>query len=295
MNELDNEAWPPEKAPPQVDGSTVDDESALAFEIAAMRVRASWDELEAPEAPAAGPVAAAAADPFAPIVLAGDPFAPLPAAPAAAPVAPASAASPNAAADTAPMVFLQVTPAARSRGFDEPAPAPSFLPKKRLNNAAIAAIVGAVAVVGAIWLFSGGAPKEAAQEPTPTDPSALNASGRVEVPTPAPGADARLATQAGATRPTSATEAERPLAAAPSVRPSIEPIVKPLAASSFDAKRNNKRSSASAAQARPQRHESVASARPPKRKTGESARPAAPARDDAAKRKGTGFVSANPY
>src|SRR4051794_35168680 len=125
MSDLENDAWPHDKALPEADSPALDDQAALAFEIAAMRVRASWDELGAAPEVAPSPLAAAPVDPFAPIIV-----------PEAtpAPLAFASEVSPSSVVDTAPMAFLVATPAAVSGGkaptsaFDDALAAPTFLP-----------------------------------------------------------------------------------------------------------------------------------------------------------------------
>ena len=76
MSDLDHDAWTQDNALPGTDGPALDDQAALAFEIAAMRVRASWDDLEAPAEFAPSPIASAPIDPFAPIVPAAAPAPP---------------------------------------------------------------------------------------------------------------------------------------------------------------------------------------------------------------------------
>lgn len=349
MSELDNDAWPQDATLPQGDGPALDDQAALAFEIAAMRVRASWDELDAPaEAPAPTALGALPIDPFAPFsapaqvaaqapwsapppaqpALIPPPSVPPPAPAAQDPFAPAVAlpsaaeTSPSSAVDTAPMAFLLATPAAvagapkqPTSSFDESTSAPAFLPGNKLASPkTIAIAVASVVLAGALWLMGGDdAPAEAGQGAAPSSPSAVSVPPpRVEavLAAPSPGAapalpapGERLAVAPSPPASASHEQAERPLAATPTAILEQRAAVAPAArneepdarreAKAADARRN-KRAPTPSAQSRAQRHESVASVKPAKRKSSaESPRPSAPV--ESPKRKGTGFVSANPY
>ena len=218
MSDLEHDAWPHDKALPEADSLALDDQAALAIEIAAMRVRASWDELDAPPEVAPTPLAAAPVDPFAPIIV-PEPAVPAwspspvsalapesalrPAASASlppqpfdlatpAPLAFASEVSPSSVVDTAPMAFLVATPAAVSGGkvstsssaFDDALPAPTFLPGNKLASPTVIAVVVVTLLAGTLWLLGGSdSPTEAASESAPSGPSALNTPpARVEIP-----------------------------------------------------------------------------------------------------------------
>ncbi len=320
-------AWPVEKEPSPADGTGVDDQAALAFEIAAMRVRASWDELDSPPAdPVPTTPSTAPLDPFAPIVP-GPASYPPPAPQAVQPalamaepsaVSPMASAAPPAslesAVDTAPMMFAQTAPVAanvaqqRRAQAQDGLPAVTFLPAKKASKPLVIAVALTAIVLLAFGLFAGGddaqeggqavgAPVAESEPPHVEAPSTTVASpnagaatptpdeGRLTAVAPAPTVSPVSPTKGGAGTPTTKQKA----VAATSQPRASEPI---RASKGSDTAKRGKRSAPQVAHPRAQRHES-ASARAAKSKP--EPKRAAPAQAETPKRKGTGFVSANPY
>lgn len=281
------------------EGSAVDDQAALTFEIAAMRMRASWEDLG--QAPADVDEANAQAQLFGPVSV--------------VPVASPSA-HPGFAASKPEASFLQAPPAERLGAFapvsaedDEPA-----LPFRRASSlgrkqrTALFALAGAI-VCGGLWAAFSGSNKEpemppVASAPSADSPKALGASA--ETPS-----TAFVNSNGAGPRP----QAVRPVVSEVSRRPARDERVSENrlrdARREVRARENEARKRRVAAAPEPAPRsaragsdlENTRTAATKKRPIVESRpepRPAPqrtePARtSDAAKRKGTGFVSTNPY